>query len=218
MIKVTIAETQPVFAEGIMKMLSQVAGLHLNRLISCSKKLRDTLRSETTDLLILDADLNTYNSEQILIQQLKKDFPCLKIILFGNMNSLGSLSRLFRVGLNAYLCRDISCNELIQAVTTVLQEKKYLQETISAALNCFCTDSTYNYPPFKITKREQEILELIVEEYTNQEIAAQLYISIPTVETHRKNLVSKMGVKNTAGLVREAILRHWYPRLSHGKP
>ncbi|MCR9014596.1 helix-turn-helix transcriptional regulator [Aquiflexum sp. XJ19-11] len=62
-----------------------------------------------------------------------------------------------------------------------------------------------------LTKREKEILQLIVEEYTTQEIANKLFISFCTVETHRLHLIQKMGVRNTAGLVREAVARNIYP-------
>lgn len=218
MIKITIAETQPVFAEGLSKMLSSVAGLHLNQLTTCYQELLKVLENQATDLLLLDAELNTNFSEVLLVRQLKNEFPRLKIILFGQMTSLSILQKLRTIGLDAYLYRDVSCQEFLQAIAAVLKGKGYLQETFIAALNCFCSSPQPKFKKAGITKREQEILELIVEEYTNQEIADRLYISIPTVETHRKNLLLKMGVKNTAGLVREAILRQGYPFTTHGKP
>jgi DNA-binding NarL/FixJ family response regulator len=218
MIKITIAETQPVYAEGLSKMLSTVTGLHLNSLTTGYQELLKTLQNEATDLLLLDAELNTNFSELLLIRQIKKEFPQLKIILFGRITCLSILFKLRKMGLDAYLYKDVSCQEFVQAILAVMNGHAYLQESISKALNCFGNSVYSKAKKNAITKREQEILELIVDEYTNQEIAQQLYISIPTVETHRKNLLLKMGVKNTAGLVREAILRQGYPFTPHGKP
>ncbi|AEE48492.1 LuxR C-terminal-related transcriptional regulator [Haliscomenobacter hydrossis] len=212
MVKITIAETQPVFAEGIIKMLSHSAGLHLNRLTTSYPELLQTLKTNATDLLLLDAELNTTLTEERLICQIKKEFPRLKIVLFSKNLSVGFLPRLRRAGLEAYLSKNITCQELKKAIFTVLGGSGYLQESLSVALNSFNAeiDSISKIEDRRLTKREQQILGLIVEEYTNQEIAEELFISIPTVETHRKNLILKMGVRNTAGLVREAILRRCY--------
>jgi two-component system, NarL family, response regulator NreC len=220
MIKITIAETQPVFAEGITKMFSQLAELHLNQLTDSYPDLLQILRTDPTDLLLLDAELDATISEELLITRIKEEFPKLKIVLFGKTLNLGFLPRLRRAGLNAYLSKNITCQELRKAIFTVLGGKAYLQESLSASLNSFCTelDLKSRKNDRQLTKRELQILTLIVEEYTNQEIADQLFISIPTVETHRKNLISKMGVKNTAGLVREAILRRSYQGFYHGFP
>lgn len=218
MFNVTIAETQPVYAEGLSKMLSQFPGLHLNQLTFCSQDLSRILKNEATDLLLLDAELSASNTCVSLICRLKEEFPTLKIIMIGNIKNIGLLPKLYRSGIDCYLCKDVTCHEFTKAVTAVLQEEKYLQESISSALSWFYVNTLHKNDSFKLTNREQQVLELIIEEYTNQEIANQLYISLPTVETHRKNLVTKLGVKNTAGLVREAILRRWYPRFPHGKP
>lgn len=220
MINATIAETQPVYAEGLFTMLSQMTGLHLNRSTNSYQELLDLLRTDSADLLLLDAELNDSIKEEQLIHQLRKEFPELKIILFGKSLDLGHLPRLRRAGLDAYLHKNISCQELLKAISIVVNGGHYLQESIRISLNCFCHDfgASDKKEDRKLTKRESEILGLIVEEYTNQEIAKQLFISIPTVESHRKKLIEKLGVKNTAGLVREAIYRHWYRTENYGKP
>jgi DNA-binding NarL/FixJ family response regulator len=220
MIKITVAETQPVYAEGIIKILSQSMGLQLHHLTHCYQGLLSFLKDCTTDLLLLDAELNCSLPEEKFISCIKKEFPNLKIILFGKTANLSVLPKLRRVGLDGYLTKNISAIELQKAIFTIMGGSGYLQESLSAAFNHFSTEivTKQKKSENKITKREQQILGMIIEEYTNQEIAEELFISLPTVETHRKHLILKLGVKNTAGLVREAILTQWYDLFHHGFP
>lgn len=211
MIKITIAETQPVFAEGIVKMLSQISGLQLNQLTSSYNELVNTLNNYATDLLLLDAELNPSLTKETLIQRLKSQFPKLKIILFCNITSMGVVTKMRRAGLEALLSKNVNVEELLTAITTVLDGKAYLEKSLNIKLVGFFEECPKRKSTARtLTKREHEILRLIIEECSNKEIAQNLYISIPTVETHRRNLIDKLGVKNTAGLVREAIFGRLY--------
>ena len=101
-----------------------------------------------------------------------------------------------------YLLKDASSDIIITAIQTVYAGQQYLQETIKVRLlNSFSQQTTAHI----ITRREKEILQLIVDELTNQEIADKLFLSLRTVENHRNNLLQKLDVKNTAGLVKMAL-------------
>ena len=118
------------------------------------------------------------------------------------------ISGMLKNGAKGYILKNSSKKELIQAIKAVYAgENYYSQEVTQNLISSMMPGKTVSSNPLfpKITRREKEILELIVDEHTTQEIADKLFISLSTVETHRANLLSKLNVKNTAGLVRIAM-------------
>ena len=111
-------------------------------------------------------------------------------------------------GALGYLLKNTSREELIEAIRSVFKGEQYLQPEIKEALLSASLGNPVrgSYVP-KLTRREKEVLTLIVEEMTTAEIAEQLCISPKTVETHRLNLIQKLGVRNSAGLVKEALTK-----------
>jgi DNA-binding NarL/FixJ family response regulator len=101
-----------------------------------------------------------------------------------------------------YLLKDVSPEILLKAIETVHNGEQFLKEDFKTQLLNSLSGNESNH---LITRREKEILKLIVEENTNQEIAGKLFLSLRTVENHRNNLLQKLQVKNTAGLVKIAI-------------
>lgn len=109
-------------------------------------------------------------------------------------------------GASGYLLKNTGKTELATAITTVLKGDNYLPQNIREILlneSIGKGNSSYFIP--KLTSREKEILDLIIKEFTTKEMANALFISVKTVEAHRSNLIQKLGVKNTAGLVRVAF-------------
>ena len=105
-----------------------------------------------------------------------------------------------------YLLKNTSKSELTEAIVQVKKGKRFLPKKISDILlndSIGLENSSYFIP--KLTVREKEILALIIKEFTTDEIANELFVSIKTVESHRSNLIQKLGVKNSAGLVRVAF-------------
>jgi DNA-binding NarL/FixJ family response regulator len=118
------------------------------------------------------------------------------------------IKQMLRNGASGYLLKNVSAAKLANAIETVYAGEQYLDEAIRhQLLEEMLTGQKragYNIP---LTRREKEILKMIADEHSNQEIADKLYISLRTVETHRLNLTQKLAVKNTAGLVKEAFKR-----------
>ncbi len=142
---------------------------------------------------------------------IRKKFPGLKILLFGENESMPAIRKYFKQGIFAYLPKTADPLEIETALSYLESGEPYVSPSLSHALSHWLTDTVRKKKPgCNLTQREQEVLHLIVEEFTTPEIAKQLYISNCTVETHRINLIQKLGVKNVAGLVREAIQRQLY--------
>jgi len=112
------------------------------------------------------------------------------------------------LGANGYLSKKCAGENIAEAVRKVHRGEQYFCESIKdKMLTSFSSDDTSNNyePVISITKREKEILQLVIKEFTTKEISEQLAISINTTDTHRKNIMRKLGVKNTIGLVKYAI-------------
>ena len=131
-----------------------------------------------------------------------KHYKNIKIIALTNVDILSQVKKMMQNGSSGYLLKDASPDIIIKAINEVFKGKKYVQEEIQKQI-----ENSVNTPKIGqlITRREREILKLIADENTNQEIATKLFLSMRTVENHRTSLLQKLGVKNTAGLVREAI-------------
>jgi len=109
---------------------------------------------------------------------------------------------LLESGAKGFLLKNSSASEVEAAIVKIAAGELHFDPSLFALENA--SKPVSSFIP-KLTKREKEILQLIIDEYTSTEIGKKLFISLGTVETHRRNLISKMGVKNTAGLVRMAL-------------
>lgn len=137
-------------------------------------------------------------------QQLKQAFPKLRMILYHPKPTLGEVQAWLKSGVLGLLDASSTDKELCEAVRCLTVGRQFISEGIKASLTQQVLHADANEQ--HLTKRERQVLELIVQEYTTQEIAVSLYISKNTAETHRINIIRKLGVRNTAGLVREALM------------
>ncbi|MEO6667853.1 MAG: response regulator transcription factor [Ferruginibacter sp.] len=125
----------------------------------------------------------------------------IKIIALTNFDVPVQIKKMLQQGCQGYLLKDVSPDIILTAIIQVYNGEMYIQHEIQVKLMKGLTEPA----PAVITRREKEILQLIVEEYTNKEIADKLFLSLRTVENHRNHLLQKFKVKNTAGLVKIAI-------------
>ena len=142
----------------------------------------------------------SYDRIKELCEKIKKEFPAVHVLALSTFKQRSYVSEMIKNGASGYLLKSAGKEEIEEAIQTVLTGKMYF----SIDINKNTTESSANEPP-TLTRREKEILQLIVDEFTNQEIAEKLFLSLRTVENHRNNLLQKLDVKNTAGLVKIAI-------------
>lgn len=205
MITLFLADSCPLMAEGIRQAILSAPQVAIAGVCHSRDWLFSWLASQPSDLLLLDPTLGKPN-EIGLCDKLQQKFPNLKILLFSNEDNPLCIRKLFEAGIRGILPRTANREELLQAAQAVMRGETYLHEFAKSKMLSFSLG--LNPPPRNyatLTKREHQILQLIVQEYTTREIAEKLYIEFCTVETHRKNLIQKLGVKNTAGLVRVAV-------------
>ena len=162
------------------------------------------------DLVIVDISLGEGSGIEVT-KMITRQYPHLKVLALSMHDEITHITNMLEAGAMGYILKNTGMKELVEAIKTVAAGKNYFSKEVSTTLmDSFISRkkrSTHNHQTCleDLTKRETEILKLIAEEYTNQEIADKLYISPRTVDTHRRNLILKLNAKNTAGLVRFAI-------------
>lgn len=206
MTKVAITDDHMLIISGMKDLLSQLDGLELIESFTCIAETRVGLELRQPDVLLLDINLPDGDGIQYC-KELKKLYPTLKVIALTTYSQNILVKNMMRNGADGFLLKNTSVNELQSAISTVQRGEMYLQPAIKEALLRDSIGAPIAKTTFRptLTRREKEVLSLIMDELTTQEIADQLFISPKTVETHRLNLLQKLGVRNTAGLVKEAI-------------
>lgn len=206
MIKVAIIDDHNLVLEGIESMLSNHDEIEVVKTINLGEKLLDYLESKLPDVILLDINLPDISGLD-LCKTISKDYPEVAIIGLSNYNESGFIKNMMKNGARGYLQKNTTKEELIEAITTVKAGNLYLPQVLQEKLLNESFGQTSNSFIPVLTRREQEILELISDEMTNAEIAEKLFISIKTVEAHRNNLLQKFEVRNTAGLIKHAMTK-----------
>ena len=208
MIRVALVDDHILTLKGTQQVLSEAEHILIVGAYTDGHLLLDLLASEvsTVDLVITDLNMPKINGVE-LCKKIKRKYPATKILVLSMIDEPNMVFRMLKYGADGYLLKNEIQNELMDAISSVLQGKKYFNQPIDHLLS---SSPNSNEPRSRtmrpnLSRREKEVLDLIIKEYTTPEIAEALFISEGTVATHRKHILSKMGVKNTAGIVRVAI-------------
>lgn len=207
-IRIGLIDDHQLFREGIKSLLSETAWISFVLEASSEKEFFNLLKITELDLILLDLELGDSDGIEI-IKKLKVSHPDLKIIMLTMHGEDRMISYLMEIGANAYLPKDSNKSELEIAIKSTYEEGMYISPHVSKILLKQVQKKEDSIPelnnPYHLTKRELEVLLMISKEHTTPEIAEHLFLSTRTIEGYRKNLMSKLGVKNTAGLIMKAI-------------
>ncbi|RZJ54735.1 MAG: response regulator transcription factor [Flavobacterium sp.] len=204
-IKILIADDHTMFLQGIISLLEQEPNIEVIGKAINGLEALEIIEKQAVDLLILDISMPEMDGIE-LSKILKKKYPAIRILVVSTHSNVSIISRLIRIGVNGYLLKNAEKAELLEAINTIASGDNYFSEEteekhLSNNLRIEKQVSTLT----ELSSREKEILVLIAHEYNTAEIAEKTFISLNTVNTHRKNLLSKLNAKNTAGLVKYAV-------------
>lgn len=194
-----MVDDHPMVIEGMKAMLNQIRYVELCATASNAYEAMEKVKENQPDLVITDINMPEISGVE-LTSKLKKEFPNLKIIGMSTFNERSYISQMIQNGADGFLVKSASKEEIETAISSVLDGKMYLSS--DAGISNSEQKELKNQPT--LTRREKEILTLISEGFTNPQIAEKLFISLYTVETHRKNLLSKFNTNNTASLIKIA--------------
>jgi DNA-binding NarL/FixJ family response regulator len=155
------------------------------------------LKQQLPDIILMDINLPGMNGID-LCKEVIKLYPSVVVLGLSTFNQQAYIRDMMENGASGYVLKNASKEELLSAIHSVMSGKTYLSHEVASSLRKPDNDIAL------ITRREREVLTLIADGFTNAEIAKKLFISIPTVNTHRKSLLAKFKVSNTAGLIKIA--------------
>ena len=201
MIRVAIVDDQVIILNGLQKILADAPHVKIEGVYNNGDDLLVAMEKNIPDVLLLDIQMPGKSGPELAVIIAKK-YPSVKMIALTNVDVISQVKQMLQKGCLGYLLKDVSPEILLKAIETVHNGEQFLKEDFKTQLLNSLSGNESNH---LITRREKEILKLIVEENTNQEIAGKLFLSLRTVENHRNNLLQKLQVKNTAGLVKIAI-------------
>lgn len=208
-IKLLVADDHKLFIEGLRYVLKNELQIEVTDFALNGKEAIEKCRILDIDAVIMDINMPVIDGLQAT-EQIKQLFPSIKIIVVSTANDYTTVTKAIKSGADGYVLKDAGSEELIKALRTVFKNELF----ISAALAHFFanekekTRSRNEYIKFSenlITPREHSVLKLIAEGFTNQQIADTLFLSVKTVDTHRKNMLAKLKLPNTAALVKFAF-------------
>lgn len=206
MIKILIADDHAMFVDGIESILNKEDDIQVIDKCFDGPSVLKKIISNPPDLVLLDINLPGMNGIEVS-QKIIKDHPKVKILAISMFNEESFVTEILNNGAQGYILKNTGREELLLAIRTIHDGKTFFSKdvtnTIMKSLMKRRKESTATTKLIpKISRREKEVLKLIVEEFTTQEIANELFISLKTVESHRSSLLNKLNARNTAGLVR----------------
>jgi DNA-binding NarL/FixJ family response regulator len=210
-IKVLVVDDHTILREALTSMLNQIEGIKVAGGLSSGEEAVNLYKSFEPDIILMDIVMGTGMTGLEATRWIKEQDSDMKIIIISSEIKKEFVSIGIKVGIDGYLPKDTDKATLIEAIRTVSSGGKYFNKAITSLIfeDFYKQEKTGPKRGRKVmldlTKREGEVLELVATGKSNQEVADQLFISIKTVETHKTNILEKLGLKNTAELVRYAI-------------
>lgn len=208
-VKILLVDDHDIVRDGIRALLDSEVGFNIVAEAVNGVQALEACKEHDIHLAVMDINMPEMNGIEAT-EQIKEQHPDVKVLALTMMDEDEHIRNMIKAGASGYILKSSDKDEFIDAITTILDGRHYFSEdtTKRVMMDLVQSSAQQDEPdPAQITPREREVLELIVDEYTNQQIADELNISIRTVDAHRRNLLEKTGAKNTAGLVTYAI-RH----------
>lgn len=208
-ISVFIVDDHKIFLDGIVSLLEDEPNIKIFGTAHNGKQALEKIKQSKPDVVLMDINMPEMDGIEAT-KQLKKLLPDIKILMLTMHSEPRFIKECLEIGAKGYVMKNISKDDLLKAIETVYQDKSYLDpESQEKLINSISNnededDRNYDELAAQITQRELEILQLISIGLTSQDIATKLFISKNTVETHRKNMLAKLNVNNTAALLKIA--------------
>ncbi len=207
MIKVLLIDDHQVLLDSLRLLINSIDDVDVVGVLNDSRKVYQFLDNEEVDILITDLHMPFLTGIDLTLQ-LKVSHPKLKILLLTMAEDASHIREALKAGVNGYILKKTGKEELQKAIMKLMDDKKYYSEAVIDELAATAEEDINEANPETIehlTTREIEILKHISLEKSTSTIAELLFISVSTVETHRANLMKKLNVKSSIGMVKFAI-------------
>ncbi len=207
-IRIAIVDDHQIVRDGIRVLIEDEPGFDVAFEAENGKEAVTFSKKHNPDVLIMDITMPNMNGIEAT-EIIKKQQPEIKILALTMLSEDQHIRKMIKAGASGYILKSSGKEELLEAIYALIDGKHYFSSDATQSILQELVHPTVSKPTqpenVNITDRELEVLQLIVDEHTNQEIADKLFISVRTVDAHRRSLLQKTGAKNTAGLVKYAL-------------
>ncbi|TDP02080.1 response regulator [Flavobacterium sp. 245] len=209
-IRIHLADDHQVLIDGLTNLLQTVSNFEVVGNSLNGNTIYDDVVQNNSDILVLDISMPEKDGIKVLQEFNEKESHC-KIIILSSYDDLKIIKEVMKLNAKGYLTKKCAGENIIEAINTVHSGQEYFSAAVKEKI---LESFSHNTPKLQeniffensiLTPRELEIVKLISQEYSGKEIGEQLFISVNTVETHRKNIMKKLHMKNTIGLVKYAL-------------
>lgn len=203
MIKVLLADDHQIVLDGLSMLIENEPDMEKVQEVTDGELVLKVLETVEVDVAVLDIEMPRKDGIETA-KAIRDQYPDIKVLILTMYNTKSFIEQLVQAGAVGYILKNRGKEELIDAIRTVSKGSKYFGEAVTETLiNSLANNHERNAEPIEviITKREKEILQLIIQGLSTPQIAKQLFIANSTVESHRRNLIDKTGVSNTKALI-----------------
>jgi DNA-binding NarL/FixJ family response regulator len=207
--RILIADDHEIFLDSLSMLIATFPDVEVVGNCKNALEVLDFLQNQTIDLLVTDYKMPQMSGIELTLQ-LRQKYPQIKVLMLSVSEEAEMIREAFQAGVWGYMMKKSGKAELQKAIESIKNGQRYFSESVVFEL--MRLGLTDNIPQNEIsqefnqlTEREIEIIRLISTELSSQEIAEKLFIAPKTVETHRHNILKKLGLKNTVGLVKYAL-------------
>lgn len=208
-IKLAIADDHPLFLKGLEGCIKYINDIDLIIAAKNGKELIEMIKSQKPDVILMDLRMPVMDGKEATIY-IKKEYPDIKIIVLSMYEGEFTIAQLMRTGANGFLRKNADIDEIQTAIYTVIRDEFYYDKNVTEAMHKDVTNKLkigFDFlTGFKMN--ELKTLKFICDGFTSAEIAEKLNVSSRTVDDYRNNLLDKLDVKNTASLIKCAIVNN----------
>jgi two-component system response regulator NreC len=212
-VTVLLVDDHPIVRQGLRNLLDSMPDFKVIGEAGDGLQALEMIEKTLPQVLVIDVVMPGLTGIEVT-QRVKHQWPATKVIVLSMQNNEAYVVSALKNGASGYILKDTAPEELVDAIRTVVKGERYLSKPLSERIiNAYVSkmDQAEVDPYDTLTNREKEVLHLVAEGHTNQEIAERLFISPRTAELHRSNVLNKLGLKNQIDLVRFAIKRGFLP-------
>lgn len=209
--RLTIFDEPVLYTEGLSKLLMQSKIFNTINICNSLEALSRQLRDQPPEMLVMSSNVLMLTEICKSVESITAEHHHIKIIIIGSCYDVIDIRKLFNKGIKSYLDKTCRYDEFLKAINALLLNEIYICDHAKERMLSFISNAQEKrnfHIRDPLTRREMEILKLICDGFSSKDISEKLFISINTVETHRKKILLKLNVKNTAGVVKYAIENH----------
>ncbi|MRT93946.1 response regulator transcription factor [Ancylomarina sp. 16SWW S1-10-2] len=202
-IKIIIADDHAMFRDGLKALLNKEKLINVCGDSDNELDIMKLVKEQSPNVVLMDIDMGATNGIE-LTKKIRTQYSAVNVLAISMHGDQEYVIKMLEAGAMGYILKNSGKEEMLNAIKCIANGETYLSQEVSKCLMLNALQKSKPSTDIPLTKREIEVLQLITQEFSNAEIANKLFVSTRTIDTHRRNLMEKLDVKNTAGLVRYA--------------